>query len=117
MSIENESLFGQNGAYAQAYGLFDLALAFGQMLGPTFGGFVYEKWGWRTTVWSLAAFSASGVIPIVSIFFPERSSHRDLTNSLYESFASRLVRSKHMPNNTIAITACFLSGFGAKVMR
>ncbi|KAL9037819.1 MAG: hypothetical protein Q9214_005534, partial [Letrouitia sp. 1 TL-2023] len=64
LSTENETLFGQNGAYAQAYGLFDLALAFGQMLGPTLGGFVYEKWGWETAAWSLAAFSASGVIPI-----------------------------------------------------
>ncbi|KAL9613687.1 MAG: hypothetical protein Q9167_001764 [Letrouitia subvulpina] len=104
MSTEHETLFGQNGAYAQAYGLFDLALALGQMLGPIFGGFVYEKWGWATAAWSLAAFSASGVIPIVKIPFLERSSHGGSTNSLCESFVSHLMRSKYKLNSTVAIT-------------
>lgn len=116
MSTENENLFGQNGAYAQAYGLFDLALAFGQMLGPTFAGFVYEKWGWRTAACSLAAFSASGVIPIVNIPFLERSSRRGSTNALYESFSLRLVRKKCAPNNRIAIMACSSPGSSANLM-
>lgn len=67
MGKDNEGLFGPAGAYAQAYGLFDIALAFGSIFGPTYAGVVYEKAGWRVAVWALAAFCASGSIPVVRV--------------------------------------------------
>jgi MFS family permease len=68
MGKDNEGLFGPAGVYAQAYGLFDTALALGTMFGPTYAGLLYEKVGWSAAVWALAAFCASGSIPIVSAF-------------------------------------------------
>ncbi|KAF7502126.1 hypothetical protein GJ744_006997 [Endocarpon pusillum] len=65
MGKDNEGLFGRAGAYAQAYGLFDTALALGTIFGPTYAGLLYEKAGWRPAVWGLAAFCASGSIPII----------------------------------------------------
>ena len=68
MGRDNESLFGPAGAYAQAYGLFNTAMALGIMFGPAYAGLVYEKAGWQAAAWALAAFCASGSIPIVSSF-------------------------------------------------
>ena len=63
---DNEGLFGPAGAYAQAYGLFDTALACGTMFGPAFAGLVYERAGWKVAVLALAGFCGSGVVPVVS---------------------------------------------------
>ncbi|KAL8713672.1 MAG: hypothetical protein Q9220_002198 [cf. Caloplaca sp. 1 TL-2023] len=65
MAKEHDSAFGPKGPFAKVYGLFNSALALGIMLGPALAGFVYEKEGWRATVWALAALCASGIVPIV----------------------------------------------------
>ena len=51
-------VFGEKGAYAQAYGLFNMAYAAGTMIGPLWGGLVVDGAGWGTMVWSLAVLSA-----------------------------------------------------------
>ena len=66
MGKDNEVLFGPGGAYAQAYGLFDFAMACGTIFGPAYAGTVFERAGWRVVTWALAAFCASGSLPIVS---------------------------------------------------
>ena len=62
---DNKGLFGPAGAYAQAYGLFDTALACGTMFGPAFVGFMYGKVGWKVAVLGLAVFCVSGCVPVV----------------------------------------------------
>ncbi|KAI4171968.1 MAG: hypothetical protein LQ343_003877 [Gyalolechia ehrenbergii] len=53
-------LFGEKGAYAQAYGLFNCAFAGGMLVGPLWAGFVVEKTGWGTMCLTL------GVLALVS---------------------------------------------------
>lgn len=67
MGKDHYLLFGPSGAYAQAYGLFDTALALGVMFGPAFAGLLYEKGGWNVAVWGLAVFCSSGVVPVVGL--------------------------------------------------
>jgi MFS family permease len=80
MGKDNEGLFGPAGAYAQAYGLFEAAIALGTMFGPTYAGLMYEKAGWQPVVWALAVFCASGSIPVVR-FFPMQA--RNLSRSTH----------------------------------
>lgn len=50
--------YGKQGAYAQAYGLFNMAFAGGCMIGPLWAGLVFAHAGWGTMTWSLAILSA-----------------------------------------------------------
>jgi len=50
--------YGKQGAYAQAYGLFNMAFAGGCMVGPLWAGLVFAHAGWGTMTWSLAILSA-----------------------------------------------------------
>ncbi|KAI9887353.1 MAG: hypothetical protein M1823_000869 [Watsoniomyces obsoletus] len=58
-------VFGEKGAYAQAYGLFNMAFAAGTLIGPLWGGFVEQKAGWGTVGWSLGLFVGVSVVPAV----------------------------------------------------
>ncbi|KAF2429387.1 MFS transporter-like protein [Tothia fuscella] len=60
---ESPGLFGSKGAYAQAYGLFNLAFAGGCLVGPLWAGFVNERASWGTMAWSLALLSALTAVP------------------------------------------------------
>jgi MFS family permease len=55
--------FGNKGAYAQAYGIYNCAFSGGMVLGPIWGGFLVRSAGWGTMAWSLAVLSAFSVIP------------------------------------------------------
>ncbi|RAL64129.1 hypothetical protein DID88_003317 [Monilinia fructigena] len=55
--------FGENGAYAQAYGLFIMAYAAGTLIGPVWSGYVEDHAGWGTMAWSLGLFSLTGAVP------------------------------------------------------
>ena len=55
--------FGERGAYAQAYGIWNCAFAGGVLIGPLWGGFVRDRAGWSTMCWSLGALSAACMIP------------------------------------------------------
>jgi MFS family permease len=57
--------FGKNGAYAQAYGLFNMAWAAGSMIGPLLGGLVNERAGWAVTTLILGIVSLVTAIPTV----------------------------------------------------
>ena len=59
----NPGCFGPNGAYAQAYGLFVFAFAAGGVVGPIWSGFIRERWGWNTMVWTLGLLALIGAIP------------------------------------------------------
>ncbi|TKA76737.1 hypothetical protein B0A49_02707 [Cryomyces minteri] len=58
-------LFGPAGAYAQAYGLFNVAFAGGCLVGPLWAGMVNERAGWGTMAWSLALLSLVSAVPTV----------------------------------------------------
>ncbi|KAG6986703.1 hypothetical protein G7Y79_00073g098020 [Physcia stellaris] len=55
---------GSSKAYAQTYSLFNCALAGGQFIGPALSGLIYHKTNWGITMGVLAAFCASGAIPV-----------------------------------------------------
>lgn len=54
--------FGGTGAYAMAYGLFNMAFAGGMLIGPIWGGFVTQGKGWGTMCWTLAILSIVGAV-------------------------------------------------------
>lgn len=55
--------FGPGGAYAQAYGLFNMAFAGGCMVGPLLAGFIVEYRGWSVMALVLGVLSAVTAIP------------------------------------------------------
>lgn len=55
--------FGKNGAYAQGYGLFNMAWAAGSMIGPLLAGFVQESHGWPVATLILGCVSVFTAIP------------------------------------------------------
>ncbi|KAB8446242.1 hypothetical protein FH972_025224 [Carpinus fangiana] len=56
-------LFGDRGAYAQAYALFNMAFAGGCLIGPLWGGLIQESAGWGTMAWTLGLLSGVTAIP------------------------------------------------------
>ncbi|WPH04986.1 Hypothetical protein R9X50_00788400 [Acrodontium crateriforme] len=74
--------FGENGAYAQAYSLFNMSWAAGSMIGPLLGGLVTERAGWRTATLILGIISLATSVPTAiwtggSIWKKRRTSHDD----------------------------------------
>lgn len=57
--------FGKNGAFAQAYSLFNMAWASGSMIGPLVGGLTNGERGWGTSTAILGAISVGTAIPAV----------------------------------------------------
>jgi MFS family permease len=55
--------YGKGGAYAQAYGLFNMAFAGGTLIGPIWAGFVKNTAGWSTMAWTLGLLSGVTAIP------------------------------------------------------
>ncbi|KAK5109342.1 hypothetical protein LTR62_007111 [Meristemomyces frigidus] len=55
--------FGKNGAYAQAYSLFNMAWAAGCFVGPLAGGLINQKAGWATSMLVLGCISIVTAIP------------------------------------------------------
>ncbi|KAK5121300.1 hypothetical protein LTR85_005466 [Meristemomyces frigidus] len=55
--------FGKNGAYAQAYSLFNMAWAGGCLVGPLLAGLVNQRAGWAVTVLILGIVSVITAIP------------------------------------------------------
>ena len=60
-----EGYYGENGAYAQAYSLFNMAWAGGCMVGPLLAGLVVNSRGWPTATLILGCVSAFTVLPVV----------------------------------------------------
>ena len=57
-------IYGEKGAYAQAYGLFNTAFAAGTLIGPIWAGFVLQKAGWGTMSWTLGLLSGISAVPV-----------------------------------------------------
>ncbi|CAD0081826.1 unnamed protein product [Aureobasidium vineae] len=57
--------FGKNGAFAQAYGLFNMAYAGGTLVGPLLAGLVRQRAGWGTATLVLGCVSFVCVVPTV----------------------------------------------------
>lgn len=51
------------GAYAQAYALFSMAWAIGNIAGPLMCGLIKDKAGWSTMCWTLGLLSGTTAIP------------------------------------------------------
>ncbi|WPH04824.1 Hypothetical protein R9X50_00772100 [Acrodontium crateriforme] len=57
--------FGKNGAYAQAYSLFNMAWAGGCLVGPLLAGLVNQRAGWKVTTLILGILSLITALPAV----------------------------------------------------
>lgn len=57
--------FGKNGAYAQAYSLFNVAWAGGCLVGPLLAGLVTQAHGWSVATLILGCISLVTAIPVV----------------------------------------------------
>lgn len=73
--------FGKGGAYAQAYGLFNMSFAGGSMAGPLLAGLVRQQAGWGTTTLVLGCLSAFTAVPTLlwggGSIFKQRKAKRD----------------------------------------
>ena len=58
-------LFGYRSAYAQSYGIFNVAWAGGTLVGPLWAAAVQEAAGWKTFTWTLGLLNAVSAIPVV----------------------------------------------------
>ena len=65
ISAVEPGIFGENGAFGLAYGLYTMCFALGGTVGPLWAGFVIQNVGWPTMGWSLAIFAASGAVVIL----------------------------------------------------
>jgi MFS family permease len=61
---ENPGIFGENGVYGLAYGLFNMAFALGGIIGPIWAGYVVESAGWGTLSWSFGLWSATAAVVV-----------------------------------------------------
>ena len=55
--------YGVNGAYAQAYALFNCAYAGGTLVGPLWSGLLVDRAGWSTMTWTLGLLSIVTAVP------------------------------------------------------
>lgn len=65
---KHPGIFGDTGAMAQAYGLFNTAWAVGSLIGPLWSGFIVSRGGegsdgWKLMTWTMALLSAVVAIP------------------------------------------------------
>jgi len=58
-------LFAGRSAYAQSYGIFNMAWAAGSLIGPLWAAGVEARAGWKTMTWTLGLFSAVGAVPVL----------------------------------------------------
>ena len=67
ITAEKAELFKTGGAYAQAFGLFDGAIALGTVVGPVWADLMYNYTNWAVMTGTLAVICASGAVPVVCI--------------------------------------------------
>ncbi|KEF54529.1 uncharacterized protein A1O9_09696 [Exophiala aquamarina CBS 119918] len=60
---QQPDLFAEKSAYAQSFGIFNVAWALGSLIGPLVAAGIIDAAGWKTMTWSMALFSAVGVLP------------------------------------------------------
>ncbi|KAL9635410.1 MAG: hypothetical protein Q9164_003476, partial [Protoblastenia rupestris] len=64
ITAEKPHIFKTGSAYAQAFSLFDAAIALGTIFGPVWAGMMYHLTNWAWMAVSLAVICASGAIPV-----------------------------------------------------
>ncbi|RDW79861.1 MFS transporter-like protein [Coleophoma cylindrospora] len=64
---KNPGGFGEKGAAAQGFGLFNTSYALGSLIGPLWAGFIVAGSGWGTMVWTFAVLS--GVVGIATFIW------------------------------------------------
>lgn len=62
---QEPDLFAGKSAYAQSYGIFNVAWAGGSLLGPLVSASVKSSAGWKTMTWTMALWCAVGIPPTV----------------------------------------------------
>lgn len=62
---ERPGIFGRGGAYGQAFGLFNCALAGGMLVGPLWMSTAKLNTGWGLVTWNLGLFGAVAAVPVV----------------------------------------------------
>jgi MFS family permease len=60
---KHPGIFGSKGAYAQAYGLFNVSFAGGTMVGPLWAGLIERAAGWKTMSWTLGLLCVTAALP------------------------------------------------------
>ena len=63
---QDPGIFGPGGAYAQAFALFNCAMAAATLFGPVMAGWLSQQYGWATMTLAMSIFAFSGAIPSVS---------------------------------------------------
>ena len=63
----NPGIFGPGGAYSQAYGLMNTAVAAGGFIGPLYAGFIRESFGWEAMSMSMGALSLIMLVFVLSL--------------------------------------------------
>ncbi len=61
---QDPGLFGHRSAYAQSYGIFNVAWAAGTLVGPLWAAALEKKGGWKTFTWTLGLLNAVSAIPV-----------------------------------------------------
>lgn len=61
----NPGIFGDSGAMAKGYGLFNIAFSAGQMGGPLVSGFIKERAGWRIMTATFGVMVVATMVPVV----------------------------------------------------
>ena len=63
---QDPGIFGPGGAYAQAFALFNCAMAAATLFGPVVAGALIDRYGWGVLTAAMGVFAFSGAIPSVS---------------------------------------------------
>ena len=79
---EDPGSFGPGGAYAQAFALFNCAMAAATLFGPVLAGWLSQQYGWGTMSVALGIFAFSGAIPSVSSHIPWHLAFRAILRRL-----------------------------------
>jgi MFS family permease len=66
-SVEEKSpgIFGEAGAMAKGYGLFNIAFSAGQLGGPLLSGFLKDSAGWSVMTITFGVMSLTAAVPVV----------------------------------------------------
>jgi MFS family permease len=62
---QDPALFGHRSAYAQSYGIFNVAWAGGTLVGPLWAAAVQKQAGWKTFTWTLGLLNAVSAVPVL----------------------------------------------------
>ena len=77
---QDPGLFGTGSAYAQSYGIFNVAWAAGAMVGPLWAAGVQKEAGWKTFTWTLGLLNAVSAVPVLLYsggFIARRKQHHE----------------------------------------